>query len=148
MSDAPQLPKESAVPMVPGAPDVSAIPVPDPKKLEHKELLERLAQMGRERQEEHQKFNRELTRLQTQAKVDIERLRATTANHTKDLENQVQALTRSLARLQGEVDRLERDNLTLRVMAGQSQVPLPSQPPVPVPGNGGISMVTAAPRPT
>jgi len=148
MSDAPQLPKESAVPVVPGAPDVSAMAVPDPKKLEHKELLERLAQMGRERQEEHQKFNREIQRLQTQAKVDLERLRATTANHVTDLEKQVQALTRGLARLQGEVDRLERENLTLRVMAAQTQVPVSPPPPVPVPGNGGISMVTAAPRPT
>jgi predicted nuclease with TOPRIM domain len=129
----------------------TAPPVPDIKHIEQKELLDRLAQMNRERQEEHQKFNRKLQELQTQAKVDLERLRATTAGHTRDLESQVSALSKCVARLQAEIDRLERENLTLRVQAASgSQVPQTSFPEEKKPGIPLVNSVPghSAPPPT
>jgi uncharacterized protein (DUF3084 family) len=105
---------QAAVP-IGGSAGSAGSAIPDFKQLDHKDLLERLATANRERQDEHQKFNRTLTQVQTQARVDLERLRATTAVHTKDLEAQVSALLKSLSRLQADVERLERENLTLQV---------------------------------
>lgn len=103
--------------------------LPDLKHLEQKDLLERLAQATRELKDERLKFDRQLQVAQTQAKVDIERLRATTAVHVRELEAQVSALLKSLSRLQADVERLERENLTLRVMAGNGHAELPVKAP-------------------
>lgn len=107
------------------------IPVPDIKHLEAKELLERLAQSNRDRQDERQRYEKQLQAASTQRAVDVERLRATTAGHTRDLESQNSALLKSLARLQADVERLEREVLTLRVTAGNgvhaAQVGTPAQ---------------------
>lgn len=115
---------DAASPIVP----VGGNPVPDVKHLEQKELLERLAQANRDRQEDQKKFERQFQVQKTQAAVDIERLRATTAPHTRDLEAQVSALLKSLARLQADVERLERENLTLRVRGnGYAEPEAPSK---------------------
>ena len=118
MADAP-------VPQVAGV--VTGSPVPDIRHLDQKDLLERLAQANRDRQDDRQRFEKQLQTLNTQRAVDIERLRATTAGHTRDLESQNSALLKSLARLQADVERLERENLTLRVTSG-SGAGTPPQP--------------------
>lgn len=130
MDGTPAMSQPVGTPGTPAQPQLGvgglALPVPDIRHLEQKDLLERLAQANRDRQDDRLKFDRLLQAAQVNGKVDIERLRATTASHMRDLEAQNSALLKSLARLQGDVERLERENLTLRVTAGNA---VPATPP-------------------
>lgn len=96
----------------------SGIPIPsvqDLKKLSNQELLDRLAQANYAIQEANRNAERRVNEEKQRSKQDIDRLRASTAQHNKDLENSNQVLLRSLSRLQADLDKLQEENVTLRV---------------------------------
>lgn len=121
-------------------------PIPDPKQLSTKELLEKLAHANRELQEERKKADRRIYEEQAKSRMDLERLRGTTANHTRDLENQNSALLKSLSRLQMEVEKLQVENMTLRIkLDGNGRVPTEQAPWVGVGDNPHTGMAISAP---
>jgi len=99
----------------------SGTPIPsvqDLKKLSNQELLDRLAQANYSIQEANRNSDRRVNEEKMRSKQEIDRLRAATAQHTKDLENSNQVLLRSLSRLQADLDKLQEENVTLRVRLG------------------------------
>jgi DNA repair exonuclease SbcCD ATPase subunit len=89
-------------------------PIQDPKKLGAQELLERLQKATTELIEMKRNYERTLAVEKDKAKVELDRLRGTTANHIRDVEGEARALTRSLSRLQAEADQLRSENIVLR----------------------------------
>lgn len=111
------------------------IPIPqrvDLSKMDPKALFDQL-------QEERRSFERRLHEANSRAKMDLDRLRASTAQHTNDLEAENKTLMKSLTRLQQENDRLNQELTILRVRLehnGQreAEAPAPFQvgaPPAP-----------------
>ena len=110
----------------------SGIPIPsvqDLKKLSNQELLDRLAQANYAIQEAHRNAERRVNEEKQRSRQEIDRLRAATSQHTKELENSNQVLLRSLSRLQADLDKLQEENVTLRVrMNGNGYKPEESRP--------------------
>jgi hypothetical protein len=122
------------------------VPIPDPKQLSSKELLEKLAYANRELQEERKKVDRRIYEEQAKSRMDLERLRGTTANHTRDLENQNSALLKSLSRLQIEVEKLQVENMTLKIkLDGNGRAPTEQTLRVGVGDHPHAGMATSAP---
>ena len=96
----------------------SGVPIPsvqDLKKLSNQELLDRLAQANYAIQEANRNAERRVNEEKQRSRQEIDRLRAATSQHTKELENSNQVLLRSLSRLQADLDKLQEENVTLRV---------------------------------
>jgi hypothetical protein len=97
-------------------PEGTPIPsVQDLKKLTQQELLDRLGQANYAIQEANRNAERRVNDEKIRSRQDLERLRAANSQHIKDLENQNQVLLRSLSRLQGDLDKLQEEVVTLRV---------------------------------
>src|SRR4029077_21204227 len=111
----------------------SGTPIPsvqDLKKLSNQELLDRLAQANYSIQEANRNADRRVNEEKLRSKQEIDRLRAATAQHTKDVENSNQVLLRSLSRLQADLDKLQEENVTLRVrMNGNAYRQEDTRPP-------------------
>lgn len=90
------------------------IPIEDPKKLEPKELLDRLQKAMADMQSQRRDSERKLHDLDSKWKSDIDRLRAVTAEHARSLKGENEALVKSLARLQADVDGLKEENAVLK----------------------------------
>lgn len=97
-------------------PEGTPIPsVQDLKKLTPPELLDRLGQANYAIQEANRNAERRVNDEKIRSRQDLERLRAANSQHIKDLENQNQVLLRSLSRLQGDLDKMQEEVVTLRV---------------------------------
>ncbi len=96
-------------PMVEGG-----VPIMDPKKLDVKDLIDRLTKANTENQEIRRNADRTLAATVEKHRLEIDRLRGTTANHIRDVEAENKALLRSLSRLQIESDALRNENIVLK----------------------------------
>lgn len=89
------------------------IPIEDPKKLEQKELLERLKKAMSDMESQRRESERRFHDLEGKCKADLDRLRASTAEHARALKSENEALVKSLARLQWDADALKEENAVL-----------------------------------
>ena len=96
-------------PMVEGG-----VPIMDPKKLDAKDLIDRLTKANTENQEIRRNADRKLAEASEKHRVQLDQLRGTTANHIRDVEAENKALLRSLSRLQAEADGLRNENIVLK----------------------------------
>lgn len=90
------------------------VPIVDPKKMDPKDLLERLQKATVELQENRRNFDRKLAEAAERSRLEMDRLRGTTANHIRNVEDENKALLRSLSRLQIEADGLRGENIVLK----------------------------------
>lgn len=126
-------------------PEGVAIPAaPDPSKANPKELMEQIGrlnqQITRERQESTKRFNEGMARC----KVEMDKLRQTTYQHNRDLENQNGALLQSLGRLKEENDDLKKQLLTLQLQgANGTPARAQAQPVDPAPTMPVVSQTPA-----
>lgn len=87
----------------------------DLKKLPVETLIEKLMQANRALQEEKRQSVRKEAEMRTLIKVECDRLRSATSQHTRDLEEQNSTLLKSLTRLQIENDKCKQEITTLQV---------------------------------
>lgn len=90
------------------------VPIVDPKKMDPKDLLDRLQKATQEIQENRRNSDRKLAEASEKARLEMDRLRGTTANHIRNVEDENKALLRSLSRLQIEADGLRGENIVLK----------------------------------
>lgn len=100
-------------PVMPSA----GIPIEDPKQLSAPDLLERLQAATVKIQELQRSGERRVAEEKDRAKMDLERLRGTTAAHVRDVEAQNVALVKSITRIQNTLDAMERELIELRAKA-------------------------------
>lgn len=110
-------------------------PIQDPKKLDAKELLDRLQKATTELIETKRNYERTIAQEKEKAKLELDRLRGTTANHIRDVESENKALLRSLSRLQIEADGLRNELVTMKAkLESNGRVEpaprIPDRPPV------------------
>lgn len=127
-------------------------PIPsmqDLRKLNPQELLDKLAQANHALLEANRTWERRLGEEKLRAKQDLDRLRSANQQHMTDLEKQNMVLLRSLTRLQGDLDKLQEENVTLRVKLsnGNGHKDEPSRPlgvaePVQLGGTVAIAVPT------
>lgn len=92
----------------------AGVPIMDPKKLDTKDLIDRLTKANTENQEIRRNADRKLAEAAEKHRLELDRLRGTTANHIRDVEAENKALLRSLSRLQIESDGLRNENIVLK----------------------------------
>lgn len=92
----------------------AGVPIMDPKKLDAKDLIDRLTKANTENQEIRRNADRKLAEAAEKHRLELDRLRGTTANHIRDVEAENKALLRSLSRLQIEADALRNENIVLK----------------------------------
>jgi len=116
-------------------PDGITIPaVPDPAKHDPKELMEQIGRLNQQIVRERQDATKRLNDGMAKCKVEMDKLRQTTYQHGKDLDNQNSALLQSLGRLKEENDDLKKQILTLQLQRGNGEVRAqPTESPVTVP---------------
>jgi hypothetical protein len=107
------------------------IPIQDPKKLDPKELLERLQKATTELGDVRRAAERRVLEVEAKSRADLDRLRSVTADHAKGLREENSALVKSLVRLQADVDTLREENA---VMKGRLLAPAAKPQTVPFPG--------------
>lgn len=99
-----------------------AIPaVPDPSKSDPKALIEQISRLNQQLVRERQESTRRMTESQAKCKAEMDKLRQTTYQHGRDLENQNSALLQSLGRLKEENDELKRQLLTMQLQGSNGQ---------------------------
>lgn len=101
---------------------------PDPSKANPKDLLQQIGQLNQQLIRERQEATRKYTESQTRCKAEMDRLRQTTYQHGKDLENQVSVLLQSLGRMKEENDELKRQILTLQLQGSNGIARAQAQP--------------------
>lgn len=101
---------------------------PDPMKANPKDLLQEIGRLNQQLIRERQDSTRRLTESQAKCKGEMDRLRQTTFQHGKDLENQNSALLMSLGRLKEENDELKRQILTLQLQGSNGVARAQAQP--------------------
>jgi chromosome segregation ATPase len=110
------------------------IPIQDPKKLEQKELLDRLQKSTAELGDVRRAAERRVLEVEAKSRADLDRLRSVTADHAKGLREENAALVKSLVRLQADVDALREENAILKGRLQAATAVAPST--VPFPGKG------------
>jgi len=86
------------------------VPIQDPKKLDQKELLERLQKSTAELGDVRRAAERRVLEAEAKSKSDLDRLRSVAADPAKGLREENSALVKSLVRLQADVDTLREEN--------------------------------------
>jgi hypothetical protein len=107
------------------------VPIMDPKKLDTKDLMDRLQKVNTEMVEMRRNTDRKLAETAEKHRLELDRLRGTTANHIRDVEAENKALLRSLSRLQIESDALRNENIILKSKVDAREIkgpPLLSDP--------------------
>ena len=101
---------------------VEGIPIQDPKKLDQKELLDRLQKATVEIGDIRRASAQRIQEAEQKSKADLDRLRSVTSDHTKGLRSENDALVKSLVRLQVDADALREENAILkgRLMSAQA----------------------------
>lgn len=130
----------------------AGVPIPsaqDLKKLSQQELLEKLAQANFSIQEANRIAERRVAEEKARSKQEMDRLRAATSQHTRDLENQNRVLLQSLSRLQSDLDKYQEEVVTLRVRLGNGyKSDEQSRPGMSEPVTPGSTVQIAHPSPT
>lgn len=91
---------------------------PDPSKANPKDLLQEVGRLNQQLIRERQDATRKFTESQARCKAEMDKLRQTTFQHGKSLENQVSVLLESLSRMKEENDELKRQVWTLQSSNG------------------------------
>lgn len=107
--------------------------IPDPRAIDPQELMRQISDRERALQEERKHSERRVAEEKDRSRFDMDRLRAATSQHVKDIEAQNAALVRSIARLQADLDRLSIENTTLRIRLEQASNGRHPEPPAATP---------------
>jgi septal ring factor EnvC (AmiA/AmiB activator) len=120
---------------------------PDPSKANPKDLMAEISKLNQQLLRERQEATRKLTESLAKSKAELDRLRQTTYQHGKDLENQNSALLLSLGRLKEERDQLQQTVYQLQAQLQARGPEIPRAQAQPVDG-GPTSTVQLMPQTT
>lgn len=116
------------------APEGSALPaVSDPAKEDPRVLASQVARLNQQLLSERQAAAQTLASERFKCNTEMNKLRATTGQHVKDLENQNSALLQSLGRLKQENDQLQREIWALQSRGSQETTRVQAEPTSSVP---------------
>jgi hypothetical protein len=100
-------------------PDGVQIPsTPDPSKQDPKQLMEQVARLTRQLTVERQQAAATLAQDRLKCKAEMDKLRQTTWQHSKDLGDQNSALLQALGRAKAENDELQKKIMMLELRLG------------------------------